>query len=185
MNKQIKWGLLTFSVLLLSGCTTINNGPSSENTSSTSSSHSSLQKENNTEEIKETKETKREVEKKETEETKEVKENKSKTEEIEETIETTETEKKEGEKMTTESEKENLQHQDTLKDYQEYDTLNTKIPLSDFTSHIQTDNPGKRVILFKNENGQVVYKSIFVKKKSYLKIIDTKNDNGLVFNGRI
>lgn len=46
-----------------------------------------------------------------------------------------------------------------------------------------TDNDGKRVLLFVDNNGETKYKSIFVKKTNHLKII--KMDGGLVYNGAL
>jgi len=48
---------------------------------------------------------------------------------------------------------------------------------------IVEDHHNKGVILFKNKHNQVAYKSIFIKKKNYLKIINKKGP--LVYIGTI
>ena len=55
------------------------------------------------------------------------------------------------------------------------------------TSDVEEDNQNKRIILFENEAGEKVYKSIFIKENEHLKIIDIANDqeNGLIFEGNL
>jgi len=62
----------------------------------------------------------------------------------------------------------------------EYETLAAKIDLAKYSTQIAEDNSYKRVILLKDENGQVQFKSMFIKKDSRLKVVDYKG--GLIFN---
>ncbi|WP_153730844.1 hypothetical protein [Sporosarcina obsidiansis] len=71
-----------------------------------------------------------------------------------------------------------------LSAFEEFAILAENIPLDELTSHIETDNPGKRIILFENESGKKVYKSIFVKHDQYLKVIDLEADQ-LLFEGNV
>lgn len=70
---------------------------------------------------------------------------------------------------------------DNLKGLPEFDVLANEIDLSTHSNLVKTDNKGNRVILFESENGVKQYKSVFVKYKNRLKIIDLPNDN-LIFN---
>ncbi|MBY0221261.1 hypothetical protein [Sporosarcina aquimarina] len=63
-----------------------------------------------------------------------------------------------------------------LSGYEESAVLGEHMPIDKLTSHVETDNPGKRIILFENESGEKVYKSIFIKHDRFLKIIDLKDD---------
>lgn len=64
---------------------------------------------------------------------------------------------------------------------QEFAVLQEQIDdLNDMQAEIEVDNSGKRVILFRNENGQEQLKSIFIKHTNRLKIIDF--DQGQIFN---
>lgn len=74
--------------------------------------------------------------------------------------------------------------QDTSLSYEESAVLAQQIPLNELTERVQTDNPGKRVILFENSSGEKVYKSIFVKHDQFLKIIDLKSDR-LLYKGNV
>ncbi|WP_301107954.1 hypothetical protein [Sporosarcina sp.] len=67
---------------------------------------------------------------------------------------------------------------------EENDVLKKHIPVGELTSRVETDNPGKRIILFENQSGEKVYKSIFIKHDQYVKIIDLKDDN-LLYEGQI
>lgn len=70
---------------------------------------------------------------------------------------------------------------DNLKSLPEFDVLADEIDLSTHSNIVKTDNKGNRVILFENENGVKQYKSVFVKYKNRLKIVDLPNDH-LIFN---
>ncbi|AVR00317.1 hypothetical protein OBCHQ24_15325 [Oceanobacillus iheyensis] len=73
-------------------------------------------------------------------------------------------------------------HMDTedIDDLLEYDTLDNVAVADNFNSQIVGDNPHKRIILLKDDNGQPQFKSIFVKDTNRLKIINLHE--GLVFN---
>lgn len=71
-----------------------------------------------------------------------------------------------------------------LSGYEEADVLGEHMPVDELTPIVETDNPGKRIILFEDADGQKVYKSIFIKHDQHVKIIDLKKD-GLVYEGRL
>ncbi|MEZ7171143.1 hypothetical protein [Sporosarcina sp. OR05] len=75
-------------------------------------------------------------------------------------------------------------HVADLTDYEEYDVLSSEIDVDAYIASVVEDNEGKRVILFSNEVGEKIYKSIFVKHDQRLKIIDL-HDDGLLFNDTI
>src|SRR5699024_818403 len=62
----------------------------------------------------------------------------------------------------------------------EYETLDKQINVQDYEIKVAEDNQNKRVLLFVDKDGQKQYKSIFVKKKNRLKIIDL--NKGQIFN---
>lgn len=68
-----------------------------------------------------------------------------------------------------------------LTDLPEYAVVAENISLDIHKATIETDNPGNRIILFENNNGVNVYKSIFVKNDNRLKIIKLEDD-GLIYN---
>lgn len=70
---------------------------------------------------------------------------------------------------------------DNLTDFAEFNTLSDHIDLDTHSNIVKTDNKGNRVILFKNEQGHMAYKSVYVKHKDRLKIIHLPEDK-LVFN---
>ncbi|MEK4230099.1 hypothetical protein [Solibacillus sp. FSL H8-0538] len=61
-----------------------------------------------------------------------------------------------------------------LNDIPEYSALTAHIDLIAYTAHIETDNPGSRVIFYKNVSGVKTYKSIFIKMKTVLKLSSSK-----------
>jgi hypothetical protein len=63
----------------------------------------------------------------------------------------------------------------------EYNVILKRIGKDDYTVETITDNEGTRVLHFLNEQGEMHYKSVFVKDTNRLKIIDTKG-GGEVFN---
>ncbi|AXH99617.1 hypothetical protein DV702_07545 [Sporosarcina sp. PTS2304] len=73
---------------------------------------------------------------------------------------------------------------DELSTYEESAVLAEHIPVDTLKSHVETDNPGTRVILFEDESGKKVYKSVFVKHDQHVKIIDL-NDDILVYEGHL
>lgn len=68
-----------------------------------------------------------------------------------------------------------------LQQFDEYEMLAKHIDLAQFTSKLQTNNQGNRIILFINAQNEKVYKSIFIKHDQHLKIIDLNTD-ALLFN---
>ncbi|MFD1173265.1 hypothetical protein [Oceanobacillus picturae] len=69
---------------------------------------------------------------------------------------------------------------ENMDDFLEYDTLNDVADADHFNSEIVEDNPHKRIILLKDDNGQPQFKSIFVKDTNRLKIINLHE--GLEYN---
>ncbi|WP_068672766.1 hypothetical protein [Oceanobacillus sp. Castelsardo] len=69
--------------------------------------------------------------------------------------------------------------------YEEMVIWETLIPVNDYSPRVVEDNNQKRIILFEDENGQVSYKSIYIKKKDRLKVIETNTDDGLLYNDKI
>lgn len=58
-------------------------------------------------------------------------------------------------------------------DYPEFNALEEEIALETLESYLITDNPGTRVVVFV-ENGEQVYKSIYIKPENRLKLVDLK-----------
>lgn len=75
---------------------------------------------------------------------------------------------------------------DKLADFEETKELQANIEdLNSLTPEIETDNDNKRIILFADDNDRKQYKSIFIKQKQRLKIIELNKDDGLLFNDTI
>src|SRR5699024_12339840 len=75
---------------------------------------------------------------------------------------------------------------DKLTDYEETKELQANIEdINSLTPEIETDNDNKRIILFADDNDRKQYKSIFIKQKQRLKIIELNKDDGLLFNDTI
>ena len=73
-----------------------------------------------------------------------------------------------------------------IADFEEADQLAETIDnLGSLKPDIKTDNPNKRIILFSDDNGKKEYKSIYIKEKSRLKIVELNKDDGLLFNEEI
>lgn len=72
---------------------------------------------------------------------------------------------------------------DQLTHYEEFDMISEQIDTENLIGTVVEDNQGKRVIVFANENGEEQYKTIFVKKNNYLKVIAF--DDGQIFHGNI
>lgn len=72
---------------------------------------------------------------------------------------------------------------DTISQYPETAKIESIINTDGLTSDVVEDNYGKRIILFKDANGQVEYKSIFIKHTNMLKVIDL--DGGQIYYGSI
>lgn len=75
---------------------------------------------------------------------------------------------------------------DKLADFEETKELQANIDdLNSLTPEIEVDNDNKRIILFADDNDHKQYKSIFIKQKQRLKIIELNKDDGLLFNDTI
>lgn len=68
-------------------------------------------------------------------------------------------------------------------EYVEYDVLTELVGSTGYDMQVVKDTRGKRVVLILDEQGEPQYKSVYMKKKGYLKVVDF--DGGLVFNERI
>ncbi|WP_208591981.1 hypothetical protein [Gracilibacillus suaedae] len=64
--------------------------------------------------------------------------------------------------------------------YREYKTLTNKIDIGDLKAKVVENNSNKRVIVLKENGGQPVYKSVYLKDTNRLKIINLLG--GLIFN---
>ncbi|WP_404455217.1 hypothetical protein [Oceanobacillus kapialis] len=67
-----------------------------------------------------------------------------------------------------------------INDLLEYDKLDEVADVSKFNTQVVENNPHKRIILLKDDNGQPQFKSIFVKDTNRLKIINLHE--GLVYS---
>src|SRR5699024_11713080 len=65
-------------------------------------------------------------------------------------------------------------------DFHEYDALNKVVDLNEFTIEEVEDNQDKHVIILKDDQDMPQFKSIYVKNKDRLKVIDF--DKGVIFN---
>ncbi|GEN84754.1 hypothetical protein SLU01_30660 [Sporosarcina luteola] len=72
---------------------------------------------------------------------------------------------------------------DSLTKLPEYATVASKINVDGLTAKVVEDNNNKRIIVFSDSRGQGKYKSIFVKMKNNLKIIDFRG--GEIFYGTV
>lgn len=82
-----------------------------------------------------------------------------------------------------EEELKNAEPATDISQYEELTYAQEKVDLSDYESRIVTDNPGTRVMLFLDGTKQV-YKTVYVKHKQWLKVIDLQANN-LVINESI
>ncbi|MER2260905.1 MAG: hypothetical protein ABS934_02745 [Psychrobacillus sp.] len=69
-----------------------------------------------------------------------------------------------------------------LTDLPEYPILNNIIDLQVYLANFETDNEETRVIFFEDKDGNKVYKSVFVKNESYLKVIELEDGEGILYN---
>lgn len=82
-----------------------------------------------------------------------------------------------------EIEKEKTDTRIDLSTFKETSVLEDYIDVADYHVEVATDNPHKRVILLYDGNYRMQYKSIYVKDKNYLKVIDLNDD--LLYNETI
>src|SRR5699024_8462809 len=76
---------------------------------------------------------------------------------------------------TVEKDKEGTKEQKQryeIEEYIEYSILDKKLDMDNLSDEVVKDNDYKRIILLKDENGQPQYKSIYIKNKNRLKVID-------------
>ena len=87
---------------------------------------------------------------------------------------------------TVEKDKEGSKEQkqkSEIEEFTEYSILDKKLDMDNLSDEVVKDNDYKRIILLKDENGQTQYKSIYIKNKDRLKVIDLHG--GLVYNDKI
>lgn len=70
-----------------------------------------------------------------------------------------------------------------IEGFSEYSILDQETELDKYNANVVKDNNYKRLILLEDDNGQPQYKSIYIKNKDRLKIIDL--NGGLLYNGTI
>lgn len=68
--------------------------------------------------------------------------------------------------------------------YEEMDKISEIINLEEYNINVESDNEGTRVIIFE-KNERKVYKSIFVKEKKHLKLIDLESNEKPLINESI
>lgn len=69
-------------------------------------------------------------------------------------------------------------------EFPEYEKITEIVNIADHTVQTVTDNEGKRILLFIDNDGEKQYKSIFIKHDERLKVIEL-NGGGQIFNERI
>lgn len=69
-------------------------------------------------------------------------------------------------------------------EYEEISKIAEKINVEDYNMHVESDNGGTRIILFE-KNERNMYKSIFVKEKRQLKLIDLESGEKPLINENI
>ncbi|MBD7915392.1 hypothetical protein H9660_09550 [Clostridium sp. Sa3CUN1] len=68
--------------------------------------------------------------------------------------------------------------------YEELNNIKEIINLEDYNINVESDNKGTRIILFE-KNEKKIYKSIFVKEKRHLKLIDLQSNEKPLINETI
>lgn len=81
------------------------------------------------------------------------------------------------------TDQENVPAEKQNESLEESATINNHIDVSNLNMQVVEENSHKRVILYKGDHQKPQYKTIFVKKSGYLKIIDL--NGGLIYNGKI
>lgn len=81
--------------------------------------------------------------------------------------------------------KEDAAKDEALIELEEYSTIQSQVSLSDLTGTVSLNNLKKRIIIFKDHNQREKYKTIFIKAKKMLKIIDLSDHNTMIFIGNI
>lgn len=75
----------------------------------------------------------------------------------------------------------------TIDDFEESSLVKANLPMDQLVVDLVEDNQNKRIILFENEAGEKIYKSIFIKNDGHLKIIDIANnqEDASIFEGNL
>jgi len=81
---------------------------------------------------------------------------------------------------TSEHERQNKDNVKDQNEYQEFKTIDEIVDTTELNKEIVEDNKNKRITLLTDEHNQVQFKSIYVKSKNRLKIIEV--DGGVIFN---
>jgi len=68
--------------------------------------------------------------------------------------------------------------------FEEYSKIQTYINIDEYTAEIVEDHPNKRIILFINSERETKYKSIYIKHKNFVKLIQL-DGNGLLYKGSV
>ena len=110
-------------------------------------------------------------------------EDKNEPTEVAEKDEAEESKTEDEDKSTDSSDSNRRVNNDNLKDFPEYDVLKEELDLEKYEGKVQTDNKGNRVIVFETKDGVKEYKSIFIKKKNRLKIVEFDDEDNLLYNG--
>lgn len=79
------------------------------------------------------------------------------------------------------SDQEVVEEDTELSNLEEYGTIANQVNVDDLDVQIVEDNPYKRILILNDEDGHTAFKSIYIKKKNILKVIDLHG--GLVYNG--
>ncbi len=76
-----------------------------------------------------------------------------------------------------------LEGDDTYR-FEEFSTIKSYIDVDEYTTEIVEDHSNKRIILFTNSERETKYKSIYIKHKDIVKLIQL-DGNGLLYKGPI
>lgn len=86
---------------------------------------------------------------------------------------------------THSSQKEDATKDEDLIELEEFSAIQSQVSLTDLTGTVSLNNLRKRIIIFKDNNQREKYKTIFIKSKKMLKIIDLSDQNTMIFRGNI
>ena len=75
--------------------------------------------------------------------------------------------------------------QPLVKGFEEVTVIKEEIDIEGLHVEEKVNTKSKRILLFINNDGHLVYKSIYMKENNFLKIIDTQHNQGEVFHGKI
>lgn len=102
---------------------------------------------------------------------------------VETKVETVTIDEEKEDEVKEESEKNNSEadHNDEIADFDEASVIEDTIDIANMDVKVKTDNPNNRVLLFSDDH-DVMYKTVYIKKKQRLKIINIHEDKGQIFN---